>query len=671
MSGSKSPSKLEPTVTFAPAVIKRIEKLVDASGIVDVLEPMLPDGGRRRDLSLRTLLIGIGLCSAGNSSLYLKTVHAVLVAMPAATRRRLGVTWTDADGRTQTLTLRRVEVLYGHLAALVDGSEHFTLPTPDPIPTGIEPETGEVLDPETDGDRIAELADQAAQQQVALEAERKTRNERLELVTALLLNASVSRDWKPNGHVAVDATFIDANSRVEHTMRRKLIREAADKALKEGRGRDLTSLLTDDNELARALGIPNFGEDPDAESTKLKNLRTSNRPPVDPDASTIVYKGTLRHAYAAHLAVALPSEADTDARLAHERDLWEAKEEGRNPRVPMPEPTPHYVLGLGLTSATAGAAAACVDLTKRMTEGPDAAAAGVNPEAVPTIATLPVGDTLVDRGYSESVPENFHHPMRALKRRLIFDLHKARRGRTGHHRGAIVAFGNLYSPGILSYPDLISQDSPSPFAAWGEWQRYFVDAKLRESFRLHTNSLPDDQGYTRLACPALRRGATVGCDLRGTVDLVGSRGLLEVLGTPNPPLPDVCVKKTLTVSPDITARSMDLEWGSEAWYNSFQRRRPRVEGANGILKNPAFSALEHMNIRVRGRAKVGLFVAFATAILNMRATDRWEAELAQVRKLNKAIAGASKSRSTRSHTLNQLLAPKHRRAAEPAGARAP
>ena len=36
---------------------------------------------------------------------------------------------------------------------------------------------------------------------------------------------------------------------------------------------------------------------------------------------------------------------------------------------------------------------------------------------------------------------------------------------------------------------------------------------------------------------------------------------------------------------------MDLEWGSRAWYDSFVRRRPRVEGANGILKNPTFAAL--------------------------------------------------------------------------------
>jgi hypothetical protein len=56
-----------------------------------------------------------------------------------------------------------------------------------------------------------------------------------------------------------------------------------------------------------------------------------------------------------------------------------------------------------------------------------------------------------------------------------------------------------------------------------------------------------------------------------------------------------------------------------------------------VLKNPAFSALAHMNIRVRGRAKVGLFVAFAAAISNLRAADRWRADLTRVRALDKLI----------------------------------
>ena len=118
---------------------------------------------------------------------------------------------------------------------------------------------------------------------------------------------------------------------------------------------------------------------------------------------------------------------------------------------------------------------------------------------------------------------------------------------------------------------------------------------------------------------------------------------------------------------------MDLDWGSRLWYDSFVRRRPLVEGANGILKNPTFAALAHMNIRVRGRDKVGLFTAFAAALTNMRAGDRWRTDVARVRKLNELIAtGARKRAKRRTHTAGNLAAPAtRRRAAEPAGARAP
>ena len=79
-----------------------------------------------------------------------------------------------------------------------------------------------------------------------------------------------------------------------------------------------------------------------------------------------------------------------------------------------------------------------------------------------------------------------------------------------------------------------------------------------------------------------------------------------------------------------------------------------------------------MNVRVRGRAKVGLFAAFAAAITNLRATDRGRTDLVRIRALNAAILTATKSRAgRRSHTLDKLLPAKHRRLPRPAAARAP
>src|SRR5581483_10653932 len=97
--------------------------------------------------------------------------------------------------------------------------------------------------------------------------------------------------------------------------------------------------------------------------------------------------------------------------------------------------------------------------------------------------------------------------------------------------------------------------------------------------------------------------------------------------------------------------------------------RPRVEGANGILKNPALSPLAHMKLRVRGRAKVGLFTAFAVAITNLCAADRWRAELARVCTLNEAVGAVKRSRAPRrAHILDKLLPPKQRQGGRPASA---
>jgi hypothetical protein len=96
-----------------------------------------------------------------------------------------------------------------------------------------------------------------------------------------------------------------------------------------------------------------------------------------------------------------------------------------------------------------------------------------------------------------------------------------------------------------------------------------------------------------------------------------------------------------------------------------------VKGINGILKNPAFAALAPMTVRVRGRAKVGLFIAFAAAIANLRATDRWRAQARRVRELNAAIGTVKRSRAPRrAATLDKLLPARHRHGSGPAPARA-
>lgn len=157
----------------------------------------------------------------------------------------------------------------------------------------------------------------------------------------------------------------------------------------------------------------------------------------------------------------------------------------------------------------------------------------------------------------------------------------------------------------------------------------------------------------------------------GQVKGSNGRTVLDfVINPPAAPLPDVCSKTSITVPPEVVARSMDLEWGSRAWFDSYVRRRPRVEGINGIVKNPTFAALAHMRIRVRGRAKVGLFTMFALAIANLRSADRWRAQCAEVAKLNKLILATPTSRPSRRLSTTAATASRPETAGA-TGARAP
>jgi hypothetical protein len=79
--------------------LRRLERIVDRSGVAERIEALLPAGARPRQLSVRTLLVGILLVAADGRPLHLTRVHAALTALPAQDQRRLGVIaqWRSGD----------------------------------------------------------------------------------------------------------------------------------------------------------------------------------------------------------------------------------------------------------------------------------------------------------------------------------------------------------------------------------------------------------------------------------------------------------------------------------------------------------------------------------------------------------------------------------------------
>ena len=90
------------------------EAIVDASGVAPQIQALLPRAVRHRQLSARTLLIGMHLTLAGGRPAHLTQARNALIARPEADQERPGVTVTWKTGPHQ-LTYRQTE----HTARLI------------------------------------------------------------------------------------------------------------------------------------------------------------------------------------------------------------------------------------------------------------------------------------------------------------------------------------------------------------------------------------------------------------------------------------------------------------------------------------------------------------------------------------------------------------------------
>jgi hypothetical protein len=93
------------------AALKRIERMIDASGIAGSIELLLPIGVRARQLSVRTLIVGMTLAMLDGRDAMLTGVHKALSALSADQQLRLGVIARWKTG-PHTLTYRQLEYTY-------------------------------------------------------------------------------------------------------------------------------------------------------------------------------------------------------------------------------------------------------------------------------------------------------------------------------------------------------------------------------------------------------------------------------------------------------------------------------------------------------------------------------------------------------------------------------
>jgi hypothetical protein len=234
---------------------------------------------------------------------------------------------------------------------------------------------------------------------------------------------------------------------------------------------------------------------------------------------------------------------------------------------------------------------------------------------------VPLGDVLVDSGYSIRKPERFALPLRVLGASLVIDLHPEDRGEKGTHGGAVLCNGNLYCPAT---PPALFQIAPLPKGA-SDTDIASHDERCAElaRYKLGVVSSNDSDGHHRVGCPAVL--GKLRCPLRpGSLSLSHSRP--TVLSPPEGELPTCCTQQTITVPPSVNAKTRQRHDYPSPAHRSSYGRRTASERSFATAKDPAGTGMRRGWCRLMGRAKNKVMYALAFVADNLALLAAFEAK---------------------------------------------
>ena len=194
---------------------------------------------------------------------------------------------------------------------------------------------------------------------------------------------------------------------------------------------------------------------------------------------------------------------------------------------------------------------------------------------------IPLGDILDDSGYAHRDASAWAIPLRLPGAQLVQDLHPHDRGPKGSHDGAIISNGNLYCP---QTPRPLTELGPLARTATKE-QAADHDRQTSElaRYKLGRLTADDPDGYHRVQCPAAM--GKIRCPLR-PASMRLDRDRPEILQPPEHPQA-CCAQQTITVPPDVLAKTAQKhDYPSAAWRRSYSRRTGAERGF-ATAKDPA------------------------------------------------------------------------------------
>jgi hypothetical protein len=264
---------------------------------------------------------------------------------------------------------------------------------------------------------------------------------------------------------------------------------------------------------------------------------------------------------------------------------------------------------------------------------------------------IPLGDVLADSGYAHRDPAAWALPLRAAGAQLVQDLHPHDRGPQGTHAGAIIANGGFYCPAtpkpLLHLGPLAPAATPEDTAAHDQQTAELARHKLG---RLTAD---DADGYHRVTCPAA--AGKLRCPLR-PASMTLDRGRPEILTPPQHP-PACCTQQTLTIGPDVAAKTRQKHDYPSAAHRRSYARRTAAERGFSTVKDPASNTISRGWCRLMGLSPPALWLAALHAVRNQRILNAWDTRQADNQRRAAAGLPPRTRKRRRKTTLASLTAP--------------
>jgi hypothetical protein len=171
------------------------------------------------------------------------------------------------------------------------------------------------------------------------------------------------------------------------------------------------------------------------------------------------------------------------------------------------------------------------------------------------------------------------------------------------------------------------------------------------SDRAHTRD--DADGYHRVACPAAM--GKLRCPLR-TGSMTLDRNRPEILTPPQHP-PACCTQQTLTIPPDVAAKTRQKHDYPSAAHRRSYTRRTSAERAFSTIKDPASNTISRGWRRLMGLTPLALWLACLHAVRNQRILAAFATRQAENNRRTAAGLPPRTRKRRRKTTLASLTAP--------------